>query len=97
MALKKQVNYKGVTAEYWKISAHQSDCLRNKTLIKLCLYVSKVVRDENINNYLNSPTDLSIMLNGYFEDRESCYQAMKNHKLRLSNMEIVDFSEAEDL
>lgn len=94
MALIKQINYKGVDAEYWKISSHQPDCLRNRTLIKFCLYVSKAVRQENVDNYLNQPTDLFISIPGYFENRENCYTELKEHKIRINNSSIVDFSDA---
>jgi len=52
MALKLNSNFKGTTAEYYKILAATSDSTVLKTKVCLGLYLSQDARTENINNFL---------------------------------------------
>lgn len=53
MALQKDTNYKGITANYWKILSDRGDFLTGATSVTLGLYYDKAARDANPQNTLD--------------------------------------------
>lgn len=73
MALKLKTNYKGASAEYWKILSLNFNALENRTTVMLGLYINKDVRDSNAENFLVREP---IILEGEFT-RETAYPTIK--------------------
>jgi len=53
MALKLQTNFKGITAEYWKILKADTGFIEGKTLVRLGLYKDKTAREANTANFID--------------------------------------------
>jgi len=52
VALKLVMDYKGLSAEYWKILKSDTNFLSGETVVRLGLYKDKATRDANIADYL---------------------------------------------
>lgn len=77
MAIIKQKQSKGITAEYWQIYKNDYNKDANITLSRMRCYVNKDTRDAGLNNYLNMP---SFMVNRTFDGElsvEETYVAWK--------------------
>jgi len=85
MALKKQIDFKGITADYWKILRTSEDSLTNKTEVLIGLYKDAEARDLNVNNILLREI---FHISGIDTDRAQVYE-----KLKL----LEYFKEAEDI
>ena len=59
MALIKQINYKGTTAEYWNILLSMYNKKANQTTCLLGLYVNQQARQDDINNNLDISEELT--------------------------------------
>ena len=67
-------NYKGVVADYWKITSSIINYMSNKTIVTLSFYVSKTVREESLENTLLSRR---CTLEGIYEDSADQYTQLK--------------------
>lgn len=52
MALKLSKQFKGITADYWKIMSTVYDAIPNQTRVILGLYISKEARELDANNFV---------------------------------------------
>jgi hypothetical protein len=77
VALKLVVNFKGYSAEYWKILHCDSNWAENKTKLVLALYKDKVARDANLKNFL----DMKSMNFDQALEREEAYAEIKKQDL----------------
>lgn len=98
MALKLEINYKGVSANYWKIIHKSEDYSKaylnteklsnsgsiNKTILRLGVYKDNIERLNNINNYLYLET---VIIDAIDITREETYIKIK---------ELTKFLTAED-
>ena len=53
MALQLETNFKGISANYWRIVRFDYSDIENKGLIRLGLYKDKATRDADVKNVLN--------------------------------------------
>jgi len=89
MALILKTTFKGIEAEYWKITNLQCLPLQNTTYIVLSLYKDKTAREESIGNELTSKV---VTLDGVDYTRETAYIKAKESK-KVENIitpEVVD-------
>ncbi len=75
MALQKDYDYKGKTANYWKITKVVSDFIKNTTLIELFVYWNRDSRMAHIDNYLNHREIRIVNKTGL--TREQAYEEVK--------------------
>lgn len=75
MALTKAVDYKGVTATYWKILKVLQDVIAGTTSVQIGLYKDADARTADIKNVLN---DATFKLPGAELTRAQIYTALKN-------------------
>jgi deoxycytidine triphosphate deaminase len=87
MALKKSKEWKGTTAEYWKIISSISDFVSGNTRVILGLYVSKEARDNNANNFVEREV---IQVNGIDLNRQQEYALITESKKELISPEEKD-------
>lgn len=94
MALKLLENYKGISAEYWKILDFSYNARNNTTSVNLALYFSEETRKEGKENFLK-------MEHFYFEGelkREDIYTKIKESKLEeIEQPEVIDEETGEAL
>ena len=84
MAIKLSTLFKGITAEYWKITGSLENFQTGKTQVILSLYLNQASRIENLsNNLLNK----SVTLPGVELTRAEQYLAIK---------QLPEFQNAED-
>jgi len=76
MALRKDYNYKGITANYWKITNANWDGFINTMYIELSLYLNESSRNNNVNDVLI--TKSFIFSNMAEVSREELYENIKN-------------------
>jgi len=74
MALIKNKEIAGITANYHRIIEFSTNVDSNKTVVTLAVYVSKVIRTANANNKLRVER---IELNNIYENRTAVYTALK--------------------
>jgi hypothetical protein len=93
MALKLQTNFKGLTAEYWKILRVDHDYKTNQVVVRLALYKDQATRETNIDNFL----DMRAFI---FDDgdltREELYPKIKESKI-VDGAETNEFVKAIDV
>lgn len=54
MALKKVINYKGYTAEYWRVIRYRVSVGKQQAMIHWALYKDKETRDADADSYLKT-------------------------------------------
>ena len=91
MALKKLTNFKGITAEYWKINNVIFDAHNNKTRAILALYVSKEAREQSVDNFLERRV---FEFDGELS-RQEIYPLIKQSNLVLVTPEILEVKDEE--
>lgn len=82
MALKLKRNYKGIDADYWKITAIKEDYVKDTTLVRVHLYISQDARLDNINNYL--PVSLDRSFSGVNNSRAGVYKKLKEPNIKFN-------------
>lgn len=87
MALKKQINFKGVPAEYWTIAGHDWRPQMGKTIIPMALYFNESIRDidkakekNGLKNFDNALTFKDFSVDGEVKVIEA-YPLLKQSKL----------------
>jgi hypothetical protein len=74
MALEKEIEYKGFTPKYWKITSFTSDAITNKTNVSIGLYKDKATRDGNVNDTIMT---CNYSIEGLDFSREDIYKKIK--------------------
>ena len=95
MALEKDYDYLGKTANYWKITRIITDYVHSKTIVEVRLFWDKAARDADINNFLTyreikevSDIDLTT---------EKCYIEVKKSVKDEEGKETNYFADAKDI
>jgi len=78
MALIKNKEIAGITANYHRIIEFSVTIDTNKTNVILATYVSKTIRDTNVRNILRTDR---LTLDGIYETRDSIYTKIKESKM----------------
>jgi len=77
MALQLQVEFKGLTANYWKTVAWAVDTVTAKTTTEVALYFSKATRDASVSNVLDKLTIQIAGVPDTEDDRDWLYTKLK--------------------
>jgi len=93
MALKLQTDFKGLTAEYWKILKADHDFASGKVVVRLALYKDKIARDADINNFIDIR---AFVFNDGDTTREILYTKIKESKI-IDGIETNPFASAIDV
>lgn len=94
MALQQNFDYKGITANYWKIIKTEEDIINSKTKVVLGVYVNKAARDTGIMNIL---TVKESIIAGIDLERQAVYTAVKQSKKDSKGNETNYFAGAIDV
>lgn len=94
MAIKKVKEYKGQSAEYWKIIRRTVSELDNSTVFVLALYFNRASSKANVHNLLESQ---EVRIAGELLTKAECYVAAKEPRLDEHGNNINWFSDGEDV
>lgn len=94
MALKLLEIYKGIEANYWKITNIQCLPVENITYVTLALYKDFQSRVTGVENYLKTET---MNLEGVDYTREVAYEMIKQSKIDESGIEVNKFFYSENV
>jgi len=92
MALKLTTEYKGLTAEYWKILKADHDFSSGKVVVRLALYKDQTTRNADINNFIDIK---AFVFDNGDTIREDLYAKIKESKI-VDEVETNPFVNAED-